>query len=173
MQPPAPLTPAAAKALEGLTDISMPQPVSWMPQTWGWAVLAGLLTVMLAWTLWKVHRHREANRYRAEALAALAGLSPRLDDPGSRAAALGDIGVLLKRTALAVFPRDEVADLSGARWVAFLDRHGRATMPARVSTVLDDLEYQRPDALAAISAEQAREVLDAARMWVKEHHVPA
>jgi hypothetical protein len=174
MQPaPPPLTPAAAKALEGLADISTPAPVSWMPQTWGWAVLAIGLLAVTAWALWRWQRHREANRYRTEALAALAQLPTALDDPRARAETLTAVGVLLKRTALAAFHRDQVAELSGPRWAGFLGEQVRSGVSKDVAAVLDDLEYRGPAALGAVTADQAREVVNAARHWIKEHRVPA
>ena len=36
-------------ALQKLADISVPAPVTWMPQTWGWAVLAAVALALLGW----------------------------------------------------------------------------------------------------------------------------
>ncbi|HEX4987063.1 MAG TPA: DUF4381 domain-containing protein, partial [Burkholderiales bacterium] len=105
------------------------------------------LLAVAAWALWRWHRRREANRYRREALAELA----RLED-------VAGIPPLLKRTALAAWPRKEVAALSGAQWVAFL----RASGP--LADLLDDAEYSG----VPVPGEQAKA---AAQRWIQEHRI--
>ena len=61
-----------------------------------------------------VARYRR-NAYRREALRQLDAVDP------------GGISTVLKRTALAAWPREQVAALTGAAWLAFLDRTGRTT----------------------------------------------
>jgi Ca-activated chloride channel family protein len=98
--------------LERLSPVPEPAVVSLWPQTeaWLWVVLIGLaLAAALTRRLWL---RRRANAYRRAALEEirLAGESP---------AALAEI---LRRTALAAFPRSDVAGLFGEEWLAFLDR---------------------------------------------------
>jgi hypothetical protein len=173
MQPPPAITPVAAKALEGLADIETPPPVAWTPQTWGWIALAAILLALAAWTLWRLHRSREANRYRVEALAALTPLAPLLWQPERRGEALGAVGEVLKRTALAAFPRSEVAGLSGPTWTAFLRRHAPDDLAPAAVTLLDDLEYRGPSALGAMSSSDALAAFEAARRWIERHRVRA
>lgn len=101
-----------SELLDLLEPVPVPDRVSMMPQTVAWlwlglAVLAGL--TVLAWWIW---RHWRAGAYRRAALAdlALAG-----QDPAKLAA-------ILRRTALAAYPRAQVAGLHGARWLTFLDQ---------------------------------------------------
>jgi Ca-activated chloride channel family protein len=95
-----------------LEDVPEPPPIPLTPQTPGWIVLSvvvfGVLVLLVRWI---VRRHR-AETYRRAALRAL-------DDAGDDPAA---VGTILRRTALAAFPRAEVASLSGVDWLAFLDR---------------------------------------------------
>ncbi len=154
-------------ALDGLADLVVPPPVPWTPQTWGWAVLAVVLLAVAAWA-WGRHRRRlAANRYRVEALAELARIEARLG--GEQAAALAAIPPLLKRVALAVWPRAEVAALSRADWVAFLRAH--APLPDAAARLLDDAEYRSPAELAALSAGDAVACARAARSWIEAHRV--
>ena len=84
-------------------------------------------------------RRFRKNRYRRLALEELAVIEQELQQPERRAKALAEIPVLLKWTALAAFPRSEVAGLSGEKWLAFLDKTiggkrfhgGRGTVAAR------------------------------------------
>ena len=60
--PPDPMTEAA---LTSLKDIAIPEPVAWLPQTWGWAMLAGLLGVTLivfGWRWLRAYRCRKPQR---------------------------------------------------------------------------------------------------------------
>ncbi|QHD01378.1 alpha-2 type XI collagen [Pseudomonas sp. S04] len=89
---------AHVPSIEQLTELGLPAPVSYLPQTWGWWLLLGLLLVgLLAWAgrrywLWR------RDRYRREALARLAELQ-RSSDP---LAALRELPELLKRVALSM-----------------------------------------------------------------------
>jgi len=133
--------------LAGLADIVTPPPVSWLPQTWGWAVLGAVLLVLLAWMLWRWRKRREANRYRREALSELSEIP------------VAEIPALLKRTALAAWPRDKVAALSGEQWVAFLQVSGP------LADLLNDAEYRS----TSVSSEEAK---TEAKHWIENHHKP-
>jgi len=168
------LSAAASAALGQLADVALPPPVPWWPQTWGWAVLALLLLALIAWLAVRHHRRRAANRYRREALAELAAIEARLADGGTRTAALAALPPLLKRTALAAWPRADVASLAGARWIDFLRAHGGGAelLPA-MTTLLADAEYRAPQAVATWSSDEARAAAAAARRWIEKHRVSA
>jgi hypothetical protein len=119
MEPETPATPGPSAdndsligLLRQLTEPAEPPPVSMMPQTWGWAVLAALLLAALLYVLWRWQRHYRANAYRR---AAQRMLQDAGDDPAR-------VAEILRRTALVAYPRDKVASLSGTDWLAFLDR---------------------------------------------------
>jgi hypothetical protein len=151
-------------ALQKLHDIALPPPVLWWPQTWGWAVLVALLVAASGWWGWRSWRRWKANRYRREALAELDRL-----EAGPPAALAEALPELLKRVALAAWPRTIVAPLSGPGWVAFLRTNGgTAGFSDAAAALLDDLEY-RP----APSAEAARAAAKSVRQWIEGHSVPA
>lgn len=97
-------------SLQNLHDIVIPEaPPLWplAPGVWvllvtGLAVLAAL---MLLW--W---RARKRNAYRRAGRALL-----------EHAGSVREVHIILKRVALAVWPRPEVAPLYGNEWAAFLD----------------------------------------------------
>lgn len=152
---------AHVPSIEQLQELGLPAPVSYWPQTWGWAVVLGvvILAVLVLgarrWLRWR----RDA--YRREALAHLR----KLED-------LRELPELLKRVALSMpLPEAEqqrIPTLSGADWQAFLQRHAGTAIPEDLSLQLAALAYGAPLA----EAEQAR-LLAQCTAWVESHHVAA
>lgn len=160
-------------ALQKLADVAQPPPVSWMPHTWGWAVLGILVAVTLFWGWWRWRQHFVRNRYRREALAELARIEAELANSDDRAKVATEAAALLKRVALAAWPREAVARLSGPDWVAFLRRTAAASaFPDAAAAVLDDTEY-RGTSSQAVPEVDTEVFLTAARRWIERHHVPA
>jgi len=77
-------------------------------------VLTIALVVIVAVLIWWIAARRRADSYRRAALARLAAVG---NDPVK-------IAEILRRTALVAYPRAQVASLSGADWLDFLDRTG-------------------------------------------------
>ncbi|NEK18573.1 DUF4381 domain-containing protein [Rhizobium leguminosarum] len=173
MEPAAKLDPMTETALRSLHDIVVPAPVSWWPQTWGWALVAALLALaaLLVFLRW-IKRYR-ANAYRREALALLERISGKLRHPATRADAIQDLAEVLKRTALAAWPRDEVASLSGDGWVRFLDAHDEDGTGDTLERLLDDFEYHGTEIVADLPSSVCGDLVIAARKWIEQHHVSA
>jgi hypothetical protein len=79
--------------------------------------LGSALLVLMAW--WLVRRYRDLRR-RRKILEEFERFSGRAAGPDLAA----EVSALLKRVALARFPRTEVASLTGRSWLEFLDRNG-------------------------------------------------
>jgi hypothetical protein len=154
-------------SLARLHDIQVPAPVSaWWPLAPGWYLLAGLLVGAVSWGLWSLGKRRRAGRYRREALAELRSLR-RSGVPSQKAVVA--ILILLKRTALAVYPRPRVAALSGAAWWAFLDRTcGKSLFGERLGNMTERWVYTQQPA-EAISARDLKRLHKAARYWIRHH----
>jgi hypothetical protein len=75
---------------------------------------------------------------------------------------------VLKRTALAGWPRAHVAATSGRDWKQFLRETGGSGEV--LDHLLDDIEYRPEAALASLSSGEA---LLASRRWIEKHHVSA
>lgn len=136
--------------LSNLRDIVVPPELAlWPPAPGWWILLAGGLAMAAMFAGMVVARHRR-NAYRRAALVALDG------------ADAGDISTILKRAALAAWPRAEVASLTGADWLAFLDR-------TTGSTVFTQGAGRDLEALAFGGTGDKQAVLVAARNWVRRH----
>jgi uncharacterized protein DUF4381 len=144
--------------LDRLHGFYHPAPPPWTPQTTGWYCVFVLLALLAGWMAWRAWLHWHRNRYRRAALRELASAD------GSA------IPALLKRTALAAWPREEVASLSGEDWLQFLDTHGTKNSfmdgPGRI---LIDLEYRG----AALNPEEERTLRTLADKWIRSHRVHA
>ncbi len=158
-------TVTAAAPLEGLHDIVIPEPVSMAPATVGWLVLAIAAALLIAWLVVRAIRHHQANGYRAAALRELEAVATAAGDPSTRAQSLAAIAPLLKRTALCVFPRPEVASLTGEAWLQFLADSGGEAFANGAGRLLQEATYGE----TALNDEQTAELLDVSRHWIQYH----
>ena len=92
----------------------MPPLISMWPETVGWIWVGVTAAALFAIVLIKWRQFRKANAYRRAAVAALSAA-------GDDATAIAGI---LRRAALAAYPRDKVAALHGEAWLRFLDKTG-------------------------------------------------
>ena len=158
--------PAQIDPVAGLIDIPLPSPVSLWPQTWTLRITIALVIACAAIGLWRfIHRWR-ANRYRREALAELdrIGRDKGADEGGER---LAELSLLVRRTALASFPRETVAPLAGGAWLAFLDRsYGGQGFSQGAGRLLASAPYQR----VPPEGSELRSLAEIVRQWIKVHH---
>ncbi|MFV0513496.1 MAG: DUF4381 domain-containing protein [Jhaorihella sp.] len=137
--------------LDQLEPTPEPAPIPMTPQTPGWIVLGAVLALAALWAIRKLVLHRRARAYRRAALR-------ELDRAGDDAARIADV---LRRAALAGFPRAQVAGLHGQGWLAFLDRTGPGGFDSAAGNGMLTAPYResRDDpALARL-----------ARDWVRKH----
>ncbi|MFT3931456.1 MAG: DUF4381 domain-containing protein [Spongiibacteraceae bacterium] len=169
--PVSPITtaPAASVAtsnagLENLRDIHLPEPVGWWPPAPGWWIVTALIIVgIIALGMWLLRRTR-ARRYRKLALQQLQMIYRNWQHEKNDAAFAQATNRLLKQTALAAFPADDVAALNGADWLDFLDRKlrkPRFTEPDVRALATLYLREPKPIAVAALH--------DAAKQWIRSH----
>ncbi|MCY1216915.1 hypothetical protein D9M68_482240 [compost metagenome] len=158
-----------------MAEVVVPPPPSWRPQTIGWPVAGAIVLALLAFATWRWWRHYRANRYRREALAELARLRAGMStSPAARAQALVAMAELLKRTALAAWPRAQVASMAGAEWAQFLLAHAGSagTAVPALATLVNDAQYRDAAALAQWPDSQATAMAAACQQWIAGHHVP-
>jgi hypothetical protein len=151
-----------------LQEVAPPEPAPWWPPAPGWYALGALLLLVLLWILWRGVTRWRANAYRREALQHLHRLEARaLSEGGARA--LAELPALLKRVALASFPRAEVASVTGDAWLGFLDGNlGTTEFTRGAGRRLSALAYDQSSAVG-LSPEDARALIRLARRWVRRH----
>lgn len=157
-----------------LHDIILPDVVPYIPQTVGWYVLAGIFLVFVAWSGYRLYQHSVRNRYRKKAFEELARIEGSIKEQGVggqvRGGDLDQIAVLLKRTALAAFPREKVAGLSGDMWLKFLDQSAGITgFQGPAGRILLEVAYGAPSELDDIPESSTRELIVLVRKWINKH----
>ena len=159
-------------SLQNLNDIIMPAGVEWWPLAGGWYLVLGLLSIAFVWLVYRSAKHWLANRYRRAALRELLLLQQAIKDEDKRANSLRQLPVLLKRTALSAYPRNEIASLSGRGWFQFLNSTlKKPAFTESMAITLANISYSNGD-LHAIDHQTARQLMRASSDWMK-HHQPA
>jgi hypothetical protein len=142
-------------SLSNLRDIATPPPVPWWPLAPGCYVVITLAAVALLFFAIRGWRRWKANAYRREALRVL-----------QAASASTEIATILKRTALAAYPRTEVASLTGDAWCDWLEK----SAPGPISPSARESLARSVFARADIDLEEMRRYAFA---WIKGHRVEA
>lgn len=101
-----------------LRDIHLPDPISWWPPAIGWWLLLALAILIVVGLVWLIRRWRRVTPIKL-ALRELDALAT--DSTASPADQLRRLSMLLRRVALSLYPRHEVAGLTGEDWLRWLD----------------------------------------------------
>ena len=159
-------------SLQNLNDIVLPASVSWWPMANGWYFLIGFFLIAIVWLAYRSIRRWNKDSYRREALQELHLLAERTQNAENRAASLRQLPVLLKRSALSAYPRQQVAALSGADWIGFLNSQtNRPVFTDTTAGLLNSISYNTGN-LDNIDDSSKAALLDAIKKWLK-HHQPA
>ena len=157
-------------SLNRLHDIVVPAPVPWWPPAPGWYFVLAALALAVIYGAARALATSRANAYRRIALAELANLEAAWNGNPQDQSPLATLPVLLKRVALAAFPREQVASLSGTAWCEFLDiTAGHPLFAGRPAEMLHQISYESP-APRGLSKDQVTTLFAAARTWVRCHH---
>ena len=102
-----------------LREIHLPAPPGLWPLATGWWVLlGGLIVAVLCMVLL-----RSLLKYKSiRKIASLKLVNLRRNQRLSDQQKLQQLSILLRRVSISAFPRNEVAGLTGKRWLEFLDR---------------------------------------------------
>jgi len=153
-----------------LQDLSLPEPTSLAPATTAWFVLFALAFALLAALAFLGWRRWRRNAYRRKARALLARWRRDVEREGPKTPALRRLPQLVKRVALEVWPRPEVAALTGRPWLAFLDHTigGRAFEdgPGRH---LPALAYEAQETIDDLGADEIQAIFDLVDRWIGAH----
>jgi hypothetical protein len=155
-------------ALRSLGDIATPDPVSWIPRTWGWGLLASILFVLVLVYFMIWYKRWRRNAYRREALQELNAIKIQFQNHDQRYLAATALAELVKRVAIASWSRRSAAALSGGDWVKFLAAHDGTDISGSLSRFLNDLEYQaKPEPVF----DDFNVIVNYTSKWIERHNV--
>ena len=145
-----------------------PLQIPFWPQTAGWKVLLLWFLIVSLMVCVRLTLNRQQNRYRRDALEELRTIAASVEDNTAAAAIAG----LLKRTALAAFPRSQVASLYGQAWADFLiDTSGNDPLVQSKALELATAAYRRRGAAYGGGGDDGAPLFEAAKRWIKQHRV--
>jgi len=133
-----------------LRDIHIPEPISWWPPAIGWWVLAVLIPLSL-YLLYRLYKRLT----RKTALKAAKKQFKQLQENQelSPQDKLIQLASLLRRIAVSLYPRAEVASLTGEQWMNFLDASlQHPEFKQGIGLLLVDAPYRRSPNLAELDA---------------------
>jgi len=157
------MNPTAAASLD-LRDIhAAPLPGLWPPAPGWWVLAAVLLAVLTVLAVWGYRRYR-AYRQKCQIMHEIEQITARYKK-GNTAIFVTEISTLLRRVALRRYARAQVAPLTGAAWLRFLDdTGGEGEFEKGVGRILEVGPYQ-----SCAGEVPAAELLVLARQWVSKN----
>ncbi|MGY8813907.1 MAG: DUF4381 domain-containing protein [Gammaproteobacteria bacterium] len=107
-----------------LRDIHLPDGLSFWPLAYGWWILIAVIviTAIIAFIL---YRRNQRARISAITLAReeFTRITSEYQKSNETLKLVKEISILLRRLSISLFPRTEVASLTGEEWLAYLDRY--------------------------------------------------
>lgn len=136
-----------------LKPLQLPPAPSWWPIAWGWvSLLGGLFAIMILLVVWL--------RWRAKKLAPKKA-ALRLLELTKHSMTPSDAMELVRQATLSYFPREQVAQLTGSEWYAFLDDYAEQARFSQNQDLWQQALYQK----TAIN--EADRLIDDCHAWIQ------
>ncbi|WP_339669730.1 DUF4381 domain-containing protein [Dasania marina] len=149
--------------LAQLRDIHTPPAIDFWPLAPGWWLLIVLSLSVLVILFYSLRRYRRRNAFKRVATQQVQQLSQQHSDDSLY---IQQLNRLLKQTALAVNPRQDIAALHGDAWLHFLDQHSSKNTQAfsdGVGQVLGHGPYQ-----ATVASVDRPALNQLVSLWIKQ-----
>jgi len=149
-----------------LKDIHLPEPLSWWPPAPGWIILAILIPLLVVGSYFIYKRIKQKTALKTARYLLDAIKKEKHQHPLSTLTALS---ALLRRVAISVSPRSDVASLRGEAWLNFLDGSCKdKPFTTGVGRCLADAQY-RPNLPADTDMEALFKLCEC---WLKQQKSP-
>lgn len=151
--------------LKDLVEALPPEAISWWPQTLGWQLVYLIVFItLIRKTIEKIKIYKR-NAYRREALLWLDGL-PTYDQAKPQEI-YRKLPTLIRKTAIAAFSREQVAQLSGNDWETWLDEQCPASCFSKnCPNLLHQLAYAPR---ITIGSEKMLVLIQQIKQWIELH----
>jgi hypothetical protein len=156
----------APDPLSKLRDIHLPEPIGWWPLAPGWYLLVLLVIAILITIIFFLRRYYLNGSAKRDALRLLKIYQQQYQSEMNSQISSAHISLLLKRVALAYFPRARVASLQGDEWILFLNNTAKKLNFEEVRAELLEMPYQpQKDCDLGLLFEMAH-------TWIKQRRAP-
>ena len=150
-----------------LRDLHLPSAIGWWPLAPGWWVLIAISFAGVLYLLYRAWLAFRRNRPRRVALKQLSGVRWHYAYGAEPVRLATEVSELLRRTMLAYAPRGEIAGLTGAHWLRWLDRGlDEPLFSDGAGKLLESLPYLNPEQVQEDDVD-LRGMLDAVKRRLK------
>ncbi|MCA0404506.1 MAG: DUF4381 domain-containing protein [Proteobacteria bacterium] len=151
-----------ANPLANLRDIHLPETVGFWPFAFGWYILFLLLLSLILFFVYRRYQYQRKIRAQVEALKLLKIYEQQyLSEKNSPKTAM-QISELLRRVALAYYPREQVAGINGEAWLRFLQENSKKADLSALSNYLLHLPYMQEQQI------DLTPLFNKAKLWIEE-----
>jgi len=149
--------------LAKLKEITLPEAISYTPETLAWYILFSVIFLLLLFLLWKRYKSHKKNLYRKDALKELSKIK--------KEKAFREIPVLVKRIVLVFTERERIASLSDQKWLEFLDStYNGISFLSETGKILIDLSYASPNKTNKYTESEIEALFNLITKWIKSHN---
>jgi|ACQI01.1.fsa_nt_gi hypothetical protein len=159
-----PISPEIQQLLNQLNDVITPEPVGWFPLSFSLMAFITGLTGIIVGIVWTLLVSRRNNQYRREASSLFDKAIKQANSPEQK---IEIANSLLKQVAITNYGRQNVAKLSGKKWIQFLKQNANYIEQPDYLTDYFNAHYQ-PD--FEFDEAKLSKVLDYVQSWIKGHH---
>ncbi len=150
-----------------MDELIEPPPVKFSFDAPGWYVVGGLFVLLLITVVILWYRHYKRNKYRAAALSQLAKKVELLIPQQQYDALMYESDLLIKRIAMKKYGRSNVAGLTAAQWIAYINQTWREkSFTTEEGQLLNQKIYAFDK---SISKEEAETFVEKSKRWIKKH----
>jgi hypothetical protein len=144
-----------------LRGLHLPEAISWWPPAIGWWLVTLGVIASLVFLYWCYHR---LTRKTAVKMAKITLVGIQQNSDWDNAQKLRELSILLRRVAISMNPRADVASLTGAAWLRFLDAPLLdSPFSSGIGTMLADAPYRQ----FSVSDAQLSELIKLCEHWLK------
>ena len=138
-----------------LADLHLPTAPGFFPLAWGWWLIIALGLIILFFSIYRLYKRIKKKRAQKIALRAL-----------QHCQSIAEINLLLKRTALSYYAKDEVASLTSGAWLRFLD--DKLPIKERGFTDIEQIWLEATFGNKAVNSQTLTSAKILAEKWLKK-----
>lgn len=149
--------------LQNLKDIHMPAGVSMWPLAPGWYAVSLVILVSFIIAIYRLNKWFKYNKPKKQAIKLL----KRLRNAPDTQSKLTQVALLLKRVGIQYHGAQQVAKLSGRRWIDFLNKTSRKS-PLFTAQSTDLLTKSMYENKPKLNANQLSLLIQQSETWIKQ-----